>query len=719
MRSRYAIRPQLMPLEQRCVPARVAVLSGNLYIRDQVGGLSVNNLPGGRMRVSDLTGSVVVSGVGNTANNAVFILGTSRNDAIFFSSATTPYGGSLYFSGSNGNDTFRLEGKINGNVTLLGGAGNDTIRIGTTATSVGKPLTITGQLMITDPVGDNNFFIKGVTASVGGTLTATGQHQIILTNADLAVSQSFTLSSVSDEKGKPLDFALENARLYVGNHLNVIGYGGDDTFDASNGGLFVGMRLDAAGRPVYNATSRASFNFGSGDNQLILGHDIENGPSSVTKTDPAAMVLGDLSYAGSTGMDNVKLDYVVIGGQTSVTLGTGSNFYSDRAIRDEGDGYFAKLLPLSDTPGDITVVGGSEGNTLQFGWDFNLTNYKGEYLFLDTGYSINELSVALGNGTNSTTFTSGQSDDGQGGGAVRYPVDVSQSLTYTGGSGDDFVEMGVSLGNFHRVGGVSSFALGGGTNSLRYQVQAIQRNMTITGGSGRNTLDLATAAAIAATLNINLGTSQTLGVNTIGIQTAGDITAPLNFKLGNGTNTLDLTASGNIKANLAYIGGSGADTVRITANNQLDANVSLQLGDGLNQLDLIVRAYENTRPLRSVFIVGGKDRNNLGLSGYLWANFLIDLGNGQNVTTFHDSTAQGVGRITYRSGNNNNTLTLGGAQSLSPFAAFNVDVFFGTVGTQRLILTKGTITGIALSATPATSIFNKTGTIVNPFTINF
>ncbi|NBO93645.1 MAG: hypothetical protein EBV06_15250, partial [Planctomycetia bacterium] len=102
MRSRYAIRPQLMPLEQRCVPARVAVLSGNLYIRDQVGGLSVNNLPGGRMRVSDLTGSVVVSGVGNTANNAVFILGTSRNDAIFFSSATTPYGGSLYFSGSNG-----------------------------------------------------------------------------------------------------------------------------------------------------------------------------------------------------------------------------------------------------------------------------------------------------------------------------------------------------------------------------------------------------------------------------------------------------------------------------------------------------------------------------------------------------------------------------------------------------------------------------------------
>jgi hypothetical protein len=54
MRSRYAIRPQLMPLEQRCVPARVAVLSGNLYIRDQVGGLSVNNLPGGRMRISPI-----------------------------------------------------------------------------------------------------------------------------------------------------------------------------------------------------------------------------------------------------------------------------------------------------------------------------------------------------------------------------------------------------------------------------------------------------------------------------------------------------------------------------------------------------------------------------------------------------------------------------------------------------------------------------------------
>jgi hypothetical protein len=203
-------------------------------------------------------------------------------------------------------------------------------------------------------------------------------------------------------------------------------------------------------------------------------------------------------------------------------------------------------------------------------------------------------------------------------------------------------------------------------------------------------------------------------VNSLSIVVNNAITSTTSITMGNGTNTTTISTENDLDVisgnGLVYNGGSGTDSVNVNIGDDMySGNAVFNLGDGTNTLKFFVNDNDIRSSRPTVTVTGGKDTNSLTFSGDLAASFIITLGNGTNTTQFNDAPD---GTITYRGGNSNNTVNLSGG-------TFSVDIIFGNSGTQLLTSAQAnTITGRALSGTPATSTFDNNGSKSN-FTLNF
>lgn len=715
-RTKFAYRPRLESLEHRWVPATVNVIGGNLYISEQVGTLNVSNLVGGQVRVQDSAKDITVSGVGGTSRSAIYITGTAKNDTINFAANVNYtsgafYGGNLYISGGNGNDIFNLAGTVQSSVTVTGGSGDDVTNIVNDSKVGGFAtggLQVGGNFKVTDSSGDNDLLVEGAYFSVGGTLTASGQHEVHFTNSFVNVQGAITVSSVSSSTGAPLDFVVSSSLLpqpsllSSGGNITITGYGGNDNVDFSTG--LVGVGFVYTDNSFTGASRDITFNLGGGSNSVKVGSALSDGEGGIQ--DSTLVLSGNLSYIGGSGSDEVYLNYPLIGGNTNVNLGSGTNIYHDHGVRGTSENVSGFIF--SNT-GDVSVIGGSGSNTLEFGWDFSLGSTP---LFNGSTYKIDDLNISLGSGTNSTTFLSGFVSGAPG---TYFPVSINSTFTYVGGTGSDTVKIDpLDGGTYHYIGSTSTIALGAGTNTLSYHVQDVRGATTVTGGSGINDVHIDTSNSVSAALKVALGTSASAGVNSLSIVVNNAITSTTSITMGNGTNTTTISTENDLDVisgnGLVYNGGSGTDSVNVNIGDDMySGNAVFNLGDGTNTLKFFVNDNDIRSSRPTVTVTGGKNTNSLTFSGDLAASFIITLGNGTNTTQFNDAPN---GTITYRGGNSNNTVNLSGG-------TFSVDIIFGNSGTQLLTLAQAnTITGRALSGTPATSTFDNNGSKSN-FTLNF
>ncbi|HVL14081.1 MAG TPA: hypothetical protein VM529_16040, partial [Gemmata sp.] len=215
MRQTRPFRPTLESLEDRAVPATVVVSGGNLEVSGQVGTLVVETTAiAGLLRVTDDTGTVRASGV----TGRVRITGDGLGNVIRIAAnagSKLALPGVLVVNAGNGNDQVFLSGKVNGNVRINTGLGNDLVTSDDAAVRVG------GSLSLFDEAGANTFSMNGVNYKIArdATFTGLGTFQ---TGAGNTLSVGGTLTMTANTV-TPLDITLGGASAVVGGDLVVSG----------------------------------------------------------------------------------------------------------------------------------------------------------------------------------------------------------------------------------------------------------------------------------------------------------------------------------------------------------------------------------------------------------------------------------------------------------------------------------------------------------------
>lgn len=380
MRSKYQVRPRVEALEDRWVPATVNVINGTMTISNQTGALVIApQATAGKVDVTDNGKTVTYSGVGTSIN----VTGTTSGDSITFK-GNTGFNGNLTINGGNGNDTIDLSGPILGNLSVLGGLGDDTI------TSTNADVKVGGYANLSDTSGTNTLDLNGRNWTVGTDLSVSGVSSFSMGAANtLKVGGNATFSGLSSGLSAAT-YSFNGLSVSVGKALTINGYSEDDTVNVTVTGAF-------------STKTGTTVNLGGGTNSFNLA------PGA------ASTLAGTFQYTGSWGDDTVTLDAnATLGGPVNLTLGDGSNTVTQNA----GD----------VISGNLTVNGGSGGNNVTLSGTLN-------------GYA----SFTYGNGVNVTTVNSVPSG----------------KVIYRGGNNDDTLNLGTGAGTY-----VVDVIFGSGTNTL-------------------------------------------------------------------------------------------------------------------------------------------------------------------------------------------------------------------------------------------------------------
>jgi hypothetical protein len=218
----------------------------------------------------------------------------------------------------------------------------------------------------------------------------------------------------------------------------------------------------------------------------------------------------------------------------------------DLVLQGTSEGAIA-LVDLGDGTIQVTQKGaakdGSDLVTIQSGINDDILIRLGrtpgaadDAITLDlskNSVSVDQVIASLGGGTNRFDFIGGE---------------ISGSLQYRGGSGDDTVSIEESV----TVNGRASISLGDGDNLLEFQ-GTIGKSLLVFGGDGADSVEL-------------------LAGGVVGGQTT--------IQLGDGTN--ELFSNAELGSGLVYRGGSGDDIVTLGDESLIDGNVRLRLGSGQN-----------------------------------------------------------------------------------------------------------------------------------------
>jgi hypothetical protein len=337
MRSLYSFRPRIESLEDRAVPATISVLSGQLFVSNPSGDLTITTLGGGQVKVEDNGSSVTVSGVGTAIN----ITGSNKADVINFD-ASIAFPGRVQISGGNGNDEINLKGTIGGNLTVLGGLGDDVI-------TIVDDLAVGGNFISSDTAGANDIVFEADLA-VGGSFTASGVRDFAVDVNSLTVGGGLTVSAVTSGAGLNVS-AAAGSLFSVGKALSLTGNASADTVSLE-GEIQVG--------------GNTTINLAAGDNTAVI------------TPDTLSTFSGSFRYTGTSGVDDVTVDEdVVLAGATTIALGEGENVLT-----------IGTAAGFSANGSVAVTVGNGDNNSLTFGGDgvFNST-----------------VNVTIGNGDNNTT----------------------------------------------------------------------------------------------------------------------------------------------------------------------------------------------------------------------------------------------------------------------------------------------------------------------------
>ncbi|HVK08703.1 MAG TPA: hypothetical protein VM597_07990 [Gemmataceae bacterium] len=235
------------------------------------------------------------------------------------------------------------DGTVARGVNIAGGAGTDTVTVGTTAGGVEPVLEIGRKMTVRLGNGANAFTGDGtVGLSVGrGLAYAGGAGADVVDFADAAADPQLTVGRrLSVALGDGANRAAFDA-LTVGRAAVITGGAGTDDFSIDGAGS-VGKWMD--------------LRLGDGANTAVVGFSLN----------PFA-VGGTLAYAGGAGDDAVTLGALTVGRHLKVALGESTGAGQKLAVGDGSpvvDGQDKFVRPPFEVHGNTVVTGGAGGDVI-------------------------------------------------------------------------------------------------------------------------------------------------------------------------------------------------------------------------------------------------------------------------------------------------------------------------------------------------------------------
>jgi hypothetical protein len=385
--------PRIEALEDRTVPATYRLISGTLFVTNQTGDLTITGVTGTSVQVQDGAGPLLTfTGIGN-----VNVTGTNLANKITFNT-TAQFNGNFFVNGGNGNDTVEVSGgKLLGNITAMGGLGNDSFTFNQAGNTIG------GNVGYSDTAGNDTLNFNG---SILGSTTATGGNTInIGGGAAFNLAGNATFTNTGD--GFPVVATVDG--------------GGTGTF---------GKSLSFTTGSGADTVTFAAADTVGGTTNINLGH----GANAFAATD--TVFNGSFSFTGGVGIDDVALNGVVkFNGNATVNTGDGDNTYA--------------LTSAFEAAGSFNLTAGNGNNAIgDFGGavagDLNVTLGNGTNSFNLTGSTGGNLNFQLGNGDNTlsddaTATIAGKLRIRSGNGNNSYTANGvgTYNLDVVFGSGDD------------------------------------------------------------------------------------------------------------------------------------------------------------------------------------------------------------------------------------------------------------------------------------------
>ena len=683
-----------------------AAATVNLGNADQTSGDSANVTSFQNVDASALSSAVTITG----SSSANTITGGSGNDTI------DGAGGADVINAGGGNDTVTYRGT---ETSIDGGTGTDTLLLaaagGTTAislavaagsdqttgdsvsttnfenidaSSLSSALTVTGSSsantittgsgndtidggggsdVIDAGSGNDTVTYRGTETSIDGgtgtnTLAMTAAATINLGNADQTTGDSTAVSNFQNVDASALSFAVSITGTSSAN--TITGGSGNDTIDGAGGADVIGAGGGSDTVSYYG--TEASIDGGTGTNTLTLhaAVTVNLGNADVTSGDAVNV----------TNFQNI--DAAALSAAVSLSGSSSANSITGGSGGDTIDG-----------AGGADVISAGSGN--------DTVTYHGTETSIDGGTGTDTLVLAVVGGITAVDFAVGAGSDQTTGDILSVTnfenLDASvtsSALIVTGSSGVNTITTGSGNDTIDGGGGADVIAAGGGNDTVSYH----GAETSIDGGSGTNTLVMATAATV------DLGNAD---------QTSGDSTSVANFQNVDASGLSSaVTITGSSSAN-TITGGSGNDTI-----------------DGAGGADVInasggsdTATYHGTE----TSIDGGSGTNTLVMT----AAAAVDLGNADqtagdstNVSNFQNVDASGLSSALTLTGSSGANVITGGSGNDTINGGGGLDNLFGGGGDDLFIVDHSSlILGTTInggSGNNSVNISANSGTIGDP-----
>ncbi len=552
--------------------------------------------------------------------------------------------GSITFDTTNDTGTHTLTvGQDTTLKTFTAGSGDDTITIANGGKLSGDKLELTN--------GNNTLNIAsgGNVENLTNITTGNGTNKITI-DKDATASQ---LANINLGDGtNTLDLSVS------GSNLTVSGGSGTDNINLS--GANGKITTLNAGENATNISLKANDNTITTINANDKGSAINIASGSGTIT----------TIEGKSGLDSISVGK----GNTISEIKTGTG-----AISIDGEGTITKVTVSQNASGDISIGNGTKTTvaTLQAGnngtsnQNINLANGStistleaksggaitlngnGEVSTLDlTGNSTENITIANGASVkNFTTDQNGSDNITVASGGKLDVTDTGKNLNFSGGtsklevqSGGDIstittITMGdgsgsVTLKDGAKADKLATINLGNGDNNLDLGISGATQGITVSGGSGTDTIKVSGAGKITT---LNAGANKT------------DIT------LENGGSISTINANNNASSTIS-VSGSGHIT-KIAGNTQTD-NITLGKDITVDTID--------TGANQTTTINGG---NITTLSTQSVGNVNVTVDKNANIKTMNTSNTAGA--VTISGASTVDSLTAAGAVTISGASTVN------------------------------------------------
>jgi len=472
------------------------------------------------------TGTTLTTITGTTAQT---VTGSGGNDVLV---ADTTLNVSV--SGGAGNDTITAG---TGNDTLLGGAGNDVIT------------TAAGTDSVDAGAGDDtvNATLTAADILIGGDGTDTIVLDIAATAANAVGISGF--ETVTVIAGTQTMAAFTNNSTFT--RVNVP-TGTTSITNAGAGVVTLGSAAATTSVTFALATGSGTsdaLTFRPGDNlvqTLVTANDIE----TLTLTNAATATSATAATITTLAASSLKtLNISGLGGMTVTNPITGATGLV--TVTDNHTGAGAVTLDLSASTGAVTYTGGlaTGATTLVMGNGANVVT-------ANSATTVGNFTVTGGSGADSITGGFG-ADNFAGGSGADTLIGGEGADTLSGGSGNDSISGGAGVDQLSTDSGADTIDGGAGTDVLT--ISAAFSDISLDTISNVETLNM---AGFGSTMTAAQHTAFTTVTNpaAITLSDAGTVAAKTNvtaYNLANGTNTF--TASTTI-GNNSVVGGTGSDT---------------------------------------------------------------------------------------------------------------------------------------------------------------